>query len=94
MMTRKRIGGQTLVTFELVQPGAHEVEIAGDFNAWLERFPMERAGEDRWRTTLDLEPGRSFEFSYLVDDRGWINDPDADDYVLTPFGSVNSIVRT
>lgn len=94
MITKEPPAPRTRVTFELVQPGAKHVELAGDFNGWTDRLPMEHPEPDRWKKTLELEPGRSYEFRYLVDDGGWLNDDAADGYAKNPFGSVNSIVRT
>ena len=94
MIIKEPPAGATRVTFELVQPGAKQVELAGDFNDWTARLPMEHPDADRWQKTLLLEPGRRYEFRYVVDEGNWLNDSAADGYADNPFGSVNSVVTT
>ena len=43
--------------------------------------------------TIDLEPDREYQFRYLLNDKTWENDCEADKYVLHPYGdSENSVV--
>lgn len=72
---------------------AKEVKILGDFNQWDpgNGIPMELKNEE-YSATVELEPGREYQFRYLVDNQTWINDLEADKYVLTPFGVENSVV--
>jgi len=43
--------------------------------------------------TLDLKPGKAYQFGYLIDDTIRENDWHADQYVPNPFGnSENSVV--
>jgi hypothetical protein len=42
---------------------------------------------------LNLEIGREYQFRYLVDDKEWENDMEADKFVPTPYGdSENSVI--
>jgi hypothetical protein len=42
---------------------------------------------------LDLEPGREYQFRYLLDEKIWGNDSDADKLVSSPYGdSENSVI--
>ena len=34
-----------------------------------------------FKVTVDLEVGREYQYRYLLDDRRWTNDDDADRYV-------------
>jgi hypothetical protein len=82
------------VTFELPpEVQGNIVHLVGDFTGW-EGVPMKRGDDGGWTTTVDLAPGRSFEFRYLVDGERWENDWDADRYVRSPFGHDNSVVDT
>jgi 1,4-alpha-glucan branching enzyme len=82
------------VTFDLPPGTAHEsVRVVGEFNRW-EGTPLERRKDGTWRTTVSLEPGREYQFRYLVDGERWLTEPSADDYVRNPYGEDNSIVRT
>ncbi len=86
--------GKILVTFEL--PGsiwAAQVHLVGDFNNWNPTaHPLtQRKGGD-WTITVKLEANRRYEFRYLLDGEEWVNDDHADDYVLDPHGTDNSVV--
>jgi len=94
MLRKRRFARDTVVkvTFIVDDEGAGIVFLAGDFNDWQATPMQRRAGS--WRTTVDLEPGREYQFRYIVGDDRWTNDPEADGYVHNPYGGENSIVRT
>jgi len=73
--------------------GAKKVEILGDFNKW-ERdhaIPM-KMDNGGFKAIVELDPGRDYEFRYLIDQQTWENDPAADRYNPSPFGVENSVV--
>ena len=85
------------VTFMLpgiAAPGAEVVCIVGDFNNWsIVAHPMKRQKSGDFTITLDLEPGRQYQYRYIIDDSRWENDWWADAYVTTPYGDCeNSVV--
>ena len=86
------------VTFSLpleVAPDAREVRVVGDFNNWNweEGLPMKATkNKKEYRATVELEPGRQYEFRYLLDNERWENDREADDYVPSPFEGVHNCV--
>lgn len=85
------------VTFMLpgiAAPGAGIVCIVGDFNNWsIISHPMKRQKSGDFTITLDLEPGRRYQYRYLIDECLWENDWWADAYVTTPYGDCeNSVV--
>jgi 1,4-alpha-glucan branching enzyme len=85
------------VTFRfprIAAPGAKSVCIVGDFNDWnIYANPMKRLKQGDFTITLELEPGREYQFRYLVDGSRWENDWNADKYVKSPFGdSDNSVI--
>jgi 1,4-alpha-glucan branching enzyme len=83
------------VTFMLPPDIAEEeVRIVGDFTNWDETEAMKRQKDGSWKATVALEPGREYQFRYLVDRARWENDPDADGYEQNPYGTENSIIRT
>jgi 1,4-alpha-glucan branching enzyme len=71
---------------------ARTVCVVGDFNDWdTQTLPMKKKG-GRFTLTIELTPGRNYQFRYLVDDTEWYNDWDADRYTPNPFGGDNSVV--
>lgn len=73
---------------------AETVNLVGDFNNWDENAgAMKKLKSGDFSAVLDLEPERSYQFRYLVDDTRWINDESADIYLPSPFpGEDNSVV--
>lgn len=75
---------------------ADTLYLVGDFNGWQRTtHPFdhdERAG--RWTITVHLEIGRAYQFRYLRDQSDWLNDNQADAYVINPYGTDNFVVVT
>ena len=88
--------GVCKVTFKLPKiaaTGAKNVSIVGDFNGWnIYANPMKKLKSGDFTITLELKPGREYQFRYLIDDTRWENDWNADKYVKGPFGSDNSVI--
>ena len=86
------------VTFTLpleAAPGAESVVLIGDFNDWGRQMPAIEMTKNLngYQATVELEPGRSYEFRYLIDGSRWENDWSADDYVPSPYeGIENSVI--
>jgi 1,4-alpha-glucan branching enzyme len=89
------------VTFELspaelpegVQ--AKQIALVGDFNDWdPTATPMQRLENGVFATTLELEPGQTYQFRYLINNMYWYNDWTADAYVESGYGEENFIVQT
>lgn len=71
-----------------------KVYIAGDFNNWnTGATPLKRDRAGNFKATLELEKGRQYQFRYVIDQKTWENDWEADAYAPTPYGDVeNSVV--
>lgn len=83
------------VTFALPSDAAQrEAYVLGDFNGWQTGDALKKHKSGDWRTTVSLEPGREYQFRYLVDGVRWINEPEADGAIRNPFGEENSVVVT
>ena len=85
------------VTFRLPRIAASDaksVYIVGDFNNWsIHSHPMKKLKTGDYTITLELKPGREYQFRYLIDEVRWENDWHADKYVRSPYGdSDNSVV--
>jgi len=89
------------VTFEFPKeewPKDIQVEgvcLVGDFNGWeVSATPLSRGRGSAFGTTVELEPGREYQFRYLINGEHWCNERHADRYVPNPFGSQNCVVET
>jgi hypothetical protein len=81
-------------TFQLPATVGERVALVGEMNGWSSTaHPMRRDGS--WFTvTVDLEPGRTYRYRYLVDGARWENDWAADAYVPNAFGAEDSVAQT
>ncbi|MEO6123627.1 MAG: isoamylase early set domain-containing protein [Ilumatobacteraceae bacterium] len=71
--------------------GAESVSLAGEFNEWSpDEHALERQDDDSFSITIELVPGRRYQYRYLVDGREWENDWAADAYVPNEYGGNNS----
>lgn len=85
------------VTFKLSKHEAQHaksVRLLGDFNQWdTSALPMKKLKDGGFTTTLDLPKDSQYQFRYLLDDRIWENDWDADTYVPSPMSlEENSVI--
>ncbi|MGB5747038.1 MAG: isoamylase early set domain-containing protein [Desulfobacterales bacterium] len=73
---------------------AKSAHIVGEFNDWtFFSNPMKKLKSGAFTATLELEPGREYQFRYLLDKKIWKNESDADKSVPTPYGdSENSVI--
>jgi len=84
------------VTFTLPKEavnGAKVVELVGNWQEWntAKAIPM-KSLKSEFKAVVELNPGRDYEFRYLIDGITWENDWQADGYRPTPFGVDNSVL--
>jgi 1,4-alpha-glucan branching enzyme len=80
------------VSFVLLDLGAKQVSLSGDFNGWSpDATPMRRGPSGHWETTLALAPGR-YEYKFVVDGN-WKHDPLARVNVWNQNGTLNSVIE-
>lgn len=80
------------VRLVLLQPGAHSVSVAGDFNGWNpSKTTMDRSDGGVWTTTIQLKPGR-YQYMFVIDGKQWIADPLAKEDAGDGFGSNNAVL--
>ncbi len=73
--------------------GAQTAAICGDWNDWsADADIMRRDAQGGFSLTVDLEPGQTYRFRYLLDGERWDNDWAADAYVRNSFGGDDSVV--
>ena len=85
------------VTFRLpetVAPDANSVCVVGDFNNWdINANPMKKMEDGYYSTVFYLEPGREYQYRFLIDKSKWENDRNASKYVKSPYGDCyNSVI--
>ena len=84
------------VTFLLakeVATNAKQVTLVGEFNEWDKEVTlMTKLKNGSFKTNLNLAAGREYQFRYLVDGKDWINDNEADKYVLNNFSNEDNFV--
>lgn len=75
---------------------AETVHLAGDFNDWdkLATVMTYSKKYKAYRATVELAPGQSYQFRYLVNGEHWCNDWEADGYVPGVHGQDNCVVVT
>ena len=89
-------GKSVRVTFELPADVAeNSVAIVGDFNEWDEsKHQMElKKKKGVWTKTISMQPGESYQFRYLIDEKSWRNDEAADRYVSNPYFEENGVLE-
>lgn len=79
------------VTFTIPKSEVENFEkaaVVGEFNSWdTAATEMKKKRDGAYSATLELEPGRSYQFRYLINDDNWRNDSEADGYVPNPYGN-------
>jgi len=85
------------VSFEIPKDAvknANKISLVGDFNSWdSAATPMTKRKNGTFASTLDLAPGKEYQFRYLIDGELWENDWAADKYVPNAYGDAeNSVV--
>ncbi len=95
MITRMpAASGKVQVTFWMpANIWADTFHVVGDFNDWNPTSTPMRRCENGWTVSVELEPGRAYQYRYLVDGK-WFNDWNADDYEPNEHGGDNSVVFT
>lgn len=70
-----------------------KIQLVGEFNAWDTKcVPMKKNKTGDYTTVLELQPGKEYQYKYLVNGDRWDNDPDADKYIMNEFQSENSVI--
>jgi 1,4-alpha-glucan branching enzyme len=84
------------VTFKLSKElvgTAEKVNLVGDFNNWdVNGTLMKKLKGGQYSATVALNRDHEYQFKYLIDDKDWLNDNEADKYVPNGFSGENSVV--
>jgi len=72
---------------------AEDIKLIGEFNQWdIGCQPMKKQKNGKFSQTVDLEPGKEYQYRLLINGNEWLNDPEAEKYVPNEFASENSVV--
>ncbi len=93
MKPSARTAGAKRVTFQVTASAKSEVFLAGSFNRWdPKRHPMkDTRGIGTYTITLVLPKGE-YEYKFVVNGT-WMVDPECQNWVRNPFGTLNSVIR-
>jgi predicted carbohydrate-binding protein with CBM48 len=81
------------VRMNFYAPQAKQVSVAGDFNKWqTDALPMSRQEGGVWTIDVTLKPG-VYTYMFVVDNKAWVTDPDAETYQDDGFGNKNAVMR-
>ena len=59
--------------------GGKEVVLLGEFNNWNPKnASMRKLKDGSFTKTIELAPGKDYQFRYLIDSSRWINDSQVD----------------
>lgn len=93
----KRKCDQVKVTFVLPEdhPFGDEISVVGDFNDWTPgRNRFIRRSNRTYSTNVTLPQNERFSFRYYSEEKGWVDEDEADDFEVSEYGSTNCIVQT
>jgi len=78
---------------EAVQ-NAKSVKVVGEFNNWstTKGVKMKAMKSGSYQAVVELPVGKEYEYRYLINNKEWTNDWEADKYVSSPYGVENSVV--
>lgn len=82
------------VTFSFSREDAQSVSLYADFTDW-QPMPMKlNKKEKSFKAKVRLPKDGVFHFRYLINEKEWDNDHDADLYIANDYGTENSVVST
>lgn len=80
------------VKFSFKPENAETVEILGLNSDWLNSVIMSRKKDGTFSADVNLPKDSSHEFRYLVNEKEWLNEPEADREIPNIYGSTNSLI--
>ncbi|MGN6435004.1 MAG: isoamylase early set domain-containing protein [Agriterribacter sp.] len=80
------------VKFSFKPENAETVEILGLNSDWQHSVIMSRKKDGTFSADVNLPKDSQHEFKYLVNEKEWLNEPEADSEIPNIYGSTNSII--
>ena len=86
----------TFIIPRRIGKNAEKAQVVGEFNRWTHSAtPMKKLNNGTFVAIMEFPIGKEYQFRYLLDNKVWMNDSDADKFVPTPFGdSENCVLST
>lgn len=80
------------VKFSFNIENAETIEIVGLNSDWEKSIIMSKKKDGSFSADINLPKDSKHEFKYLVNQKEWINEPEADTEVPNEFGGSNSVI--
>ena len=80
------------VKFSFKVENAETIEILGLNSDWENSVIMSRKKDGSFSADVNLPKDSTHEFKYLVDQKEWLNEPEADQEVPNVYGGSNSVI--
>lgn len=80
------------VKFSFKVENAETIEILGLNSDWENSIIMSRKKDGSFSADVNLPKDSTHEFKYLVDQKEWLNEPEADKEVPNVYGGSNSVI--
>lgn len=80
------------VKFSFKVENAETIEILGLNSNWENSVIMSKKKDGTFSADVNLPKDSRHEFKYLVNEKEWINDPEADSQEPNLYGGTNSVV--
>jgi hypothetical protein len=81
------------VKFTFTPENAETVEILGLNSDWENSIIMSKKKDGTFSADVNLPKNTAHQFKYRIDEKLWVNDPDADSEVPNEFGGSNSLIN-
>lgn len=81
------------VKFSFKVEDAETIEILGLNSDWKNSIIMSRKKDGTFSADVNLPKDTKHEFKYLVDEKVWANDPEADAEIPNVYGGTNSLIN-
>jgi 1,4-alpha-glucan branching enzyme len=98
MIKKQGLGdGHVRVTFCVSHEiWADSIALVGEFNDWDPHSLLlqQSRADAEWSVTIELDPGHSYRFRYLVNGEEWMDDDHCDGSEPNLYGTFDSVVRT
>lgn len=96
MLTKKyfKTKDEAEVTFQFARDDVSSVALMGDFSDWEPVAMKQNKKTKIYSAKVRLPKNQSFHFKYLLNEKEWENDYQADQYLPNDFGTENSVVIT